>query len=587
MREAFYEIRQITDLRDMIDQSAKLFGEKPAFKLRNKDGVYFDIPYSKFRNDIYGIATELLSRGVTNEKIAVMGANRYEWCCAYLGIISSGNVAVPIDKELPVDDIKNILKVSGVKAIFLDKHFGAKLMEEKSALKCVTVVCFDAEEDENGVLSYEKFRKDGKSKHRNGDNSVEKTIMNPDSLASLLFTSGTTGMSKGVCLSQGNIASDLMSLSGCVKIYPQDRLLSILPLHHTYECSLGFMMSMYSGACVSFCRGLRHILQDMQEVRPTVFVTVPLMIEKMHAKIMKKSEEKKGGKLLLGVGKIASKAGDALGVNFKDKLFAEIVNAFGGSLRLLITGAAPLDPRVAEDFITFGINIYLGYGLTECSPLVIGNNDRLMLPDSVGVPLPGVEAKVANPDGLGIGEICVKGPMVMHGYYNDEAATSAVIDEDGFFHTGDLGTVDENGYFRITGRCKNVIVTKNGKNIYPEEVEHYLNNNPFIEECMVFGSDEENEDTMVAAKIFPNLEEIRKKLKQGELTQDDIKNAINDAIRDVNKKLPKYKKIMKYDIRENEFIKTTTQKIKRYANMVEENKNNKEAEQTANASEEK
>ena len=572
MRDAFYEIRKINDLRDMIDQSAVFFGERPAFKNRNADGTYSEIAYIDFRNDIYNIATALASLGLKNEKIAVMGANRYEWCCSYLGIISSGNVAVPIDKELPTDDIKNIFTVSDTKLIFLDKKYGDRLIAEK-ATENIAVVCFDFENDENGILSYNKFISDGKEKRISDEIKVEDIKMNPDILASLIFTSGTTGMSKGVCLSQGNICADLMSLSGCVKIFPEDQLLSILPLHHTYECSLGFMMSMYSGACVSFCRGLRHIMQDMQEVKPTIFVTVPLMIEKMHAKIMKKSEEKAGGKFLLGMGKLATKAGDALGVNVRDKLFSEIVSAFGGRLRLLITGAAPIDPRVAEDFMTFGIKIYLGYGLTECSPLVIGNNDRIMEPDSVGVPLPGVEAKINCPDELGIGEICIKGPMVMLGYYNDEKATAAVMDDDGFFHTGDLGTVDENGCFRITGRCKNVIVTKNGKNIYPEEVEHYLNNNPFIEECIVFGSEGESENTSVAANIFPNIEEISKKFKSRELTQEDIRAAISEAVKEVNKKLPKYKKIMKYDIRENEFVKTTTNKIKRYANLSQENKN--------------
>ena len=269
---------------------------------------------------------------------------------------------------------------------------------------------------------------------------------------------------------------------------------------------------------------------------------------------------------------------EALGVDINDKIFGEIQRTFGGRLRLIITGAAAISPEVVKDFKTFGIPVYLGYGLTECSPLVIGNNDRIELPDSVGVPLPGVEAKIINADASGVGEICVKGPMVMLGYYNDPEATAEVLDEDGFFHTGDLGTVDENGYYRITGRIKNVIVTKNGKNIYPEEVEYYLNKNPFVAESIVVGEDEDDE-TMVTAKVFPNVEAIREKLKQSSVSSEEVFKALSNVVKEVNKKLPSYKSIKKLVVRETEFVKTTTQKIKRFA---EEEKKERQEEQEKN-----
>ena len=403
--------------------------------------------------------------------------------------------------------------------------------------------------------------------YKKGKKYLNDVTLDKDAMTSLLFTSGTTSVSKGVCLSQHNICSVITSLAGVVKIYPEDQLLSVLPIHHTYECTLGFLMIIYSGACIAFCQGLRYITKNMQEVKPTIFITVPLMIEKIHGRIMKKLDEKKGGKLIFGVGKTAAMFGKALGVkDIERKIFAEVLENFGGRLRLLITGAAALDPRVAEDFIKMGIDIYIGYGLTECAPLVIGNHDKLMLPDSVGTPLPNVEACIHNPDDLGVGEIWIRGPMVMLGYYKNQKATDEVLTPDGWFRTGDLGTVDRNNCYKITGRCKNVIVTKNGKNIFPEEVELYLNKSPVIEESLVFGDDIDDE-TLVSAKIYPNYEQIKKNLKRQELTQEEIRASVAEAIKEVNKKLPKYKKIMSFDIRENEFIKTTTQKIKRYANL--------------------
>ena len=326
-------------------------------------------------------------------------------------------------------------------------------------------------------------------------------------------------------------------------------------------------MLMYSGGCVCFCEGLRHIQRNMQEYEPTLFVTVPLMLEKIHARILKKAGEKKGGKFVLSVGKALSAASSALGMNLNDKIFAEIAKTFGGRLRLIITGAAAINPQVVKDFKTFGMPVYLGYGLTECSPLVIGNNDRVQLPDSVGVPLPGVQIKLRNPDSNGIGEILVKGPMVMLGYYENEQATNEVFD-DGWFCTGDLGSVDEDGHYRIVGRIKNVIVTKNGKNIYPEELEYYLNNHPLVSESLVFGSDEEApEDTAVEASIFPDIDAIIDRLKDKTPSKEEVFKAISEAVHEVNKKLPKYKNIKKFNVREIEFVKTTTNKIMRHANI--------------------
>lgn len=578
--KAFYEIRPIADFRDMLLQSLHLFGDRAAFKLKNKDGVYYNLSYKKYKKDVWNIGSHLLKDGFSGKKIGIMGANCYEWCVSYMAAACSGNIVVPMDKDLILEDIFNIIAVAEMSAVFADKRSAAKLLESADRLpKDFKIIVFEEEADGEGFLSYRAYCGQGKALYADGYNAMDTVKLAPNALSVLLFTSGTTGMSKGVCLSQANICADIMHLTGVVKVYPDDQTLSVLPLHHTYECTLGFILMIYSGACISFCEGLRYIMRNMQEVQPTVFITVPLMIEKMHAKILKTASEKKGGNMILGVGKLAARAGKAFGVKDMDKrVFAEIHKTFGGRLRLFITGAAALDPRVAEDIMRFGFGIYIGYGLTECSPLVIGNHDRLALPDSVGTPLPGVEAKIENPDALGVGEICVRGPMVMLGYYNDEESTRAVLSEDGWFKTGDLGTVDENNCYRITGRLKNIIVTKNGKNIFPEEVELYLNQSPMVGESMVFGKDdEEKEDTVVSAKIFPNIEEIKKKYKnKEEISKEEIREALSEVVKEVNRRLPKYKKIMHFDVRETEFIKTTTQKIKRYANMDEPKKHDSE-----------
>lgn len=562
----FYPIRNIENFKDLLAQSAHLFGSLPAYRLKGADGTYFPVTYQEFQNDVNAVGTALLSLGLKGENIAVSGENSYMWETSYLGITCGVGVVVPIDRELPADDFVTILTVSGAKAIFCDK----KRQERVAACldripQKITMICFDEEEDQSEtVLSYSKLMERGRALLQEGNRDFLDAEIDNKALGSLIFTSGTTGMAKGVMLSQYNICSDLMALSGVVKVNTDDQVLSILPLHHTYESSLGFLFVLYSGACISFCEGLKYLAKNMQEVQPTIFVTVPLMLEKLHKRIMKAAQEKKGGKAVLGFGKMLAKASSALGVNVSEKVFATIHKTFGGRLRLLITGAAAIAPNIVDDFRTFGLEVYLGYGLTECSPLVIGNNDRLALSDSVGVPLPGVEAKIINPDFSGVGEICVRGPMVMMGYYNAPEQTAEVLDEDGWFHTGDLGTVDDQGHYRITGRIKNVIVTKNGKNIYPEEVEYYLNNNPFIAESVVSGEDVDD-DMFVTASVFPNVEAIKEKKKKQTLTAEEISKAIGDVIKEVNKKLPSYKNIKRIHIRDTEFVKTTTQKIKRFA----------------------
>lgn len=569
MSVKYYETRQVNNFKEVLESSARLFPARPAFKIREKDGNIVEMKYPKVLQLVNQLGTALCSLGLKAKKIAIMGINSHKWCISYFGITNGTGVVVPVDKELMAEDVLNILNVSESKAIFVDKKSYEKLSAVKDQLP--QDFLFIGLDEIEGIRTFDELLKLGEELLEKGDKTFVDAEVDSDGLSSLLFTSGTTGMAKGVMLSQRNIVEDIMSVKKVVKITPDDTILSVLPLHHTYESSLCFVQLMYTGGCYCFCEGLRYIMRDMQDYQPTIFVTVPLMLEKMHAKVLKKIHEKKVGKFALTLGNLMQ---DSFMSGAMEKIFAEVKKTFGGKLRLIIVGAAALKPEVVTDFKTFGIPTYIGYGLTECAPLVIGNNDYLMLPDSVGVPLPGVEAKIHDPDDNGVGEIWVKGPMVMLGYYNDEKATKAVLTEDGWFKTGDMGTVDENNCYRIVGRCKNVIVTKNGKNIYPEEVEYHLNNHPFVSESIVFGADadEAEEGTQVVAKIFPDIQAITAKLKdKNPPSKEELRAIIGDVIKDVNKKLPKYKNIKDFDIREIEFVKTTTAKIKRQANLEETN----------------
>lgn len=576
VNEPFYEYRQIKDLKDLLDQSERLYSERPAYKLKNANKRYYDVSYKSFRHSVYYIANSLLSDGYKRTHIAIVGKNSYEWEATYLAVTCSNNVVVPLDKELTPENMADVIRDSDSTVLFGDKKYIKNLVPLKDQLpQGFRFICFD-DIQMDGVDLYYDYIERGKKMYHSGTILLNDVTVDPEETTAILFTSGTTGVSKGVCLSQKNMCAVVMAVAGCIKVTPEDQLLSFLPIHHTYECTIGFLCIIYSGACIAFCEGLRYITKNFKEVKPTCFITVPLLVEKVYSKVMKAMKEKKGGMFVYKAGMCIAGASQKLGIKgVEKKLFSQVLDVFGGRLRLLITGAAAIDPKVAKDFMRMGINIYVGYGLTECAPLVACNNDRIMIPDSIGTPVPGAEVAIYNPDEKGVGELWVRGPMVMKGYYKNQEATDEVITPDGWFRTGDLGTVDRNNCYRLTGRCKNVIVTKNGKNIFPEEVEIYVNNSPYISECIVY-DDEINGETAVCAAVYPDLEKIKDALKGQEPTKEDIERFVDQAIKDANWKLPKYKKIRDKYISETEFIKTTTSKIKRNVNIekVKEAKRN-------------
>lgn len=556
LENKYMKTYEITDLKDMLYKATEKFSKKPAFKVKNENGKIIEISYEQFRNDVEALGTAMIKSGLKNKKIAVIGKNSYQWSVAYMASVIVG-IVVPLDKELHIDDIVNFLNVSESEAVFGDSKYVDTIKQNLDKVNNKELLLINMERAEN---SLETLIQNGKELIAENDTNFKEIKINPDEMRILLFTSGTTGNSKAVCLSHKNICENIRSVAGIVKVSPKTKVLSILPIHHTYECTLGYLLVIYSGGCIAHCEGLRYILNNMQEYKPTLILCVPLLLDNMYKKIMKTLRSTLPEKYF-NKGKHII---DAIPFFLRGIVKGKIKKTFGGKLNTFIVGAAAMDPEVSYSIDKFGMRVLQGYGLTECSPLVAGNNDFYKRDDSVGLPIPNVQYKIANPNEEGIGEIIVKGPNVMLGYYRNEEATKEVI-KDGWFYTGDLGRIDENGYLYITGRSKSVIVTTNGKNIYPEELEYYLNEEEAIAEAIVLGvEDKKSNDTIVKAKIFPNIEAIKEMLKVEMPTKDQIKDVITNSIQKINAKIPNYKHIKGFKIVDKELEKTTTQKIKRY-----------------------
>ena len=561
-----YDVRDISSLKDMLEQSGKLYAEKNAFLLRNQDGSYNGITYSEFLSDVNAMGTAFADMGLKGRFIAVLGENRYEWGVTYLSAVNGTGVIVPIDKELPISDIENILRRCNAEVlVFSGKYTNIAKEIIKRNIPVKYLINMDLEENSEEFISYGRLLQKGRELMENGNRDFLDAVPDKERMSVLLFTSGTTGFSKGVMLSHNNICSVITSVCKTVMVYPTDTCLSILPLHHTYECTIGFLAMLYCGCTISFNDNLRQVARNLKEVKPTFLVTVPLLLENMYKKIWDQAGKKPGGKLVLrGALGLASFLNSVFNIDIRRKLFKAVHENLGGNLRMVVSGAAALDPRISEGFRNMGILVLQGYGLTECAPLVVGNRDRAYKDGSAGVPLPGVQMKIDDPDDKGIGEILVKGDMIMLGYFEDKAATEKTI-TDGWLHTGDLGRIDRDGFLYITGRSKNVIVTKNGKNIYPEELEASINQSPLVLESMVFGElNRETGETHVYAQILPNLDAIKEKLKVVNISKEDVHKIFDELIKGINKEAPLYKRIEKFSVRQSEFIKTTTQKIKRH-----------------------
>lgn len=562
-KDALYPIRPIKDLKDLIDNSVLLFSERNAFLIKDKPGGdYKPIKYDTFKKDLDALGTALLDLGLKDKRIAVIGENRYEWVLTYLSVVNGVGVIVPLDKELPANEIKYLLERSNASAlVYSDKLENVLDTALEGTENLQYLISMDAETDTHKSLSLNKLIEKGNQLINQGRKDYINAVIDPDAMSILLFTSGTTGMAKGVMLSHNNICANIMAMSQYVQTTENDKLLSVLPIHHTYECTCGILTPLYQGSCVAFCEGLKHIVKNLGEAEATIMLGVPLIFESMYKRLWKKAE-KEGRADKLRKGLMVNRALRKVGMDKSKKLFKAIHQALGGHIRMFISGAAAIDPEIIECFNDLGVNMFQGYGLTECSPIVTVNKDRYMKAASAGLPMQGTEVKIFEPDEDGIGEIICKSGSVMLGYYENDEETKKVL-RDGWFFTGDLGYFDNEGFLYITGRKKNVIVTKNGKNIFPEEVEYYLNKSDYVKECLVWGKDdEEDEDILVCAEIVPDeeyLEEIGKSY-----TDEELRTVFQDIIHEINSKMPFYKRIRRFNIRHEEFEKTTTKKIKRY-----------------------
>ncbi|MEF2835635.1 MAG: AMP-binding protein [Clostridia bacterium] len=563
----------VSDLKDMLNKTRELYGDRPGYKIKLEEGKYQVYTHNEIRDMIDYLGTALINLGLKDKRIAVIGENRYEWELAYLSVVCGTGTVVPLDKSLPANELEELVERSEVEAIFYSKKY-EEIVEkikysEKNKLK--HLISMDSDIHKEGIYSQKELIEKGKEFVEAGDRSFIDAKINPEEMSIMLFTSGTTSKSKVVALSHKNMVSNVMDFASVLDIDSSDRILSFLPLHHVFECTVGMLYSLYIGAQRSFCEGIRHIVENLNEYQITFASFVPAIYESMHKTIIKNLE--KEGKLE-AVRKLMEANKDKTMAE-KKEIFKDIHNVFGGQIKLFVSGAAALEKEVEEDFRAWGVNLCQGYGLTETSPVIGVETNENFRVGSIGKPLPHIQAKIEDANEEGMGELVVKGPNVMLGYYNDEEATKEVL-EDGWFRTGDLAKIDEDGYIFICGRKKSVIVLKNGKNIFPEEMEALVNKIEGVKESFIFGKQQsdDKDDIKINVKIIFDREIMQEAYKV--TTDDEIYKVLAEKVKEVNQIMPKYKAIRGILISEEPLLKTTTSKIKRQANLeIIENENKK------------
>ena len=567
----YKESRPIMDIKHMIETSAQLYGDHTAFYQKmEKGGPYKTVSYTEMLDMVNGLGTALIDTGLKGKRIGVIGDNCCQWAISYLAALCGTGIVVPLDKELNPLELKQLIIQAEVSCVIFSGRFQKTFEDMKNSGGTVlkSLINMDADQDQGQVQAWRPLVKEGIRLIAEGDRRFLDAQINKDELSVILFTSGTTGVSKGVMLSHWNLASNLMVSPTVLKVNDWDIFFSVLPIHHTYECTCGFLMPIYKGAAIAYCEGLKYITKNLAEVKPTMFLGVPLIFESMYKKIWKNVRKQGKEKMLKKVLKLNRKT-KKIGLDLGNLFLKEIRAVFGGRMRIMICGGAAINPEILEGIQDFGIQALQGYGLTECAPLGALNPDTAPKATSIGVPFPGCSMRIDSPNEEGIGELCIKGPNIMLGYYNMPEATASVI-RDGWFHTGDLGYIDEDGYAYITGRKKNVIITKNGKNVYPEELEYYLSNVPFIEESFVFGQDrDDGEDTTIVASIKLDEEELKEKVGK-DYSLEEAQKLLWQEVDKINEMTPFFKKIKKIIIRKEDFAKNTAKKIVRYADSNRE-----------------
>ena len=555
------------NLKEMMKNSEEKFGEEVAFY---RDGKGLEdskkVTYKEFCYEINSLGTALIEMGLKGKRIAVIGENRYEWELSYLAVVTGTGTIVPLDKALPENEIESLIIRSEVEAIIYSEKYDecmAKIQKQGNT-KLKYFISMDLEKNDFNKYSLKEITKKGKELLDGGNKEFLEAKIDNEEMSIMLFTSGTTNQSKAVMLSHKNICTNVKDIRNVFELDETDRLLSFLPLHHTFECTVGFLYPLAIGGSIIFSKGVRHIADELKNFKITAMICVPVVFEKMYDKLMKTIEDK--GKMpTVKKGIKLSNCLLKVGIDIRKKLFKEIHDNLGGCLRVMVAGGAALSPEKEKGFWDLGFNVLQGYGLTETSPVIAAELTKQKRLGSIGKKFPSVEVKIDNPDKSGVGELLAKGDSVMIGYYNNEEANEEVFTEDGWFRTGDLARIDKNGYLYISGRKKFVIVLKNGKNVYPEEIESLLEKSELVKECMVFGMPARDGDVTLSVKICYDKDYVKKQF--GDITIDDLKEKIWNWVKEVNKTMPKYKYVKKLILTDEELVKTTTLKIKRNVEM--------------------
>ncbi len=555
-----YETTVFEDFRIMTENAAKKYPDRIAisYKKNPKDKETVKVTYTEARDYIRHMGTELIHMGLSDKHVALIGESSYKWICSYFSLMSIGAVVVPIDKDFPVDEMEGLINFADCEFVMYSKVVEDKILEIKDKLPKVKTYISMSKSKVEGAVDLFDIVASGRERFKNGDNSYYNYKIDRDRLASIVFTSGTTGKGKGVMLSQKNIVSDMTQ--GMYNFAITPKTMNVLPPHHTFGSTVNFVGHFSQGSEIYISSGLKYIAEEIKEQQPSHLILVPLFVEALYKK-MWSTAEKAGKAETLRRAIKTSNSMRKLGIDMRKKFFKDVIDGYGGKLEMIICGGANLNQDIIDTFDAIGITILNGYGITECAPLISCNRNKYQKKGSVGCPIIGESVKIKNPDGNGEGEICVKGPNVMLGYYKDPAATEAAFDEDGYFKTGDFGRLDEEGWIYITGRLKNVIILSNGKNVYPEELEMEISKVYGVNECIVYAGESEllpNKEVIVA-EIFPDFEALKEK---------DIKNAqeyFEDEIRSINSQMVSYKAIKMVKIRNEEFQKNTSKKILRFA----------------------
>jgi len=557
------KVGELKTLKDIIVKKCEEYASNVAFLEKDKKTKKFqEITYAKLKEDTMALATTLVRKyKLQGKKVAVIGENSYKWYVSYLAATTGVGIVVPLDKELPSNEIENLLNRSKAGCIIYSSKKEDVIFEvKKKVSKDIIFINMDKEKSDEQALSFIEVIEQGKKYIAEGDTSYLDYKYSENDFKILLFTSGTTAQSKGVMLSHKNVIANLEGAPNLLKVNTSDRFFSVLPMHHIYESIVGSMYPLVNGASVAICTGLRYVSQELQETNPTVIVGVPLLLEHMYNKIAKTIKAQGKEKLVSKMIKLTNSLGK-VGYKLKKVVFKQVHSALGGRLRTVLVSAAPVPKELITNFEAFGFNVLQGYGLSETAPVVAGTPEKNRVAGTVGV-ASNCEIVLDNTDEKGVGEILVKGPNVMLGYYEDDEATREAI-VDGWFHTGDLGHLDDKGNLIITGRCKSVIVTPNGKNIFPEEIENEISKFSEIKECLVFG-EETKDDTIISAVVTLDEEYLKEKYGKNIPDLNKIKEIIWEKIKELNKKMVSYKAVKNLKIRTTDFAKTTTMKIKRF-----------------------